>query len=53
VPEIDFAAFVDACVGAQTSAAECPSCGHRREQYEETGFVGCPLCYVVFRPETP
>lgn len=26
----------------------CPACGHTRAQYDETGFVGCGLCYAVF-----
>ncbi len=26
----------------------CPACGLTQAQYDETGFVGCGLCYSVF-----
>jgi protein arginine kinase activator len=27
----------------------CPACGYTYEQLKDTGLLGCPECYVVFR----
>lgn len=55
---------MDAVVGAEPLAAvlksfkrprnevgPCPHCGCTQNQWKETGLVGCPLCYEVFRKD--
>jgi protein arginine kinase activator len=32
-----------------TMALVCPACGYTFEQLKNTGLLGCPECYVVFR----
>lgn len=37
-----------ALYGRRSTDGECPHCGWTHEQFNESGFVGCPLCYTVF-----
>lgn len=38
--------------GTPTDLEACPACGAVRSAVMESGYLGCPSCYVVFRVAT-
>ncbi|MFQ3586227.1 MAG: hypothetical protein SNJ74_06760 [Fimbriimonadaceae bacterium] len=44
-PELRVLTFLKSALADVSKAQRCPACGWTAAKIEETGLVGCPLCY--------
>jgi protein-arginine kinase activator protein McsA len=49
-PGIDVVGLVDAALAGNTPAGYCPACEYTEKEFRASGLLGCPVCYVIFRP---
>lgn len=47
-PELALVELLKSLKRPKKPMANCPHCGWRIEQVQETALLGCPLCYEVF-----
>lgn len=47
-PELMLGTLAEALVMRKVSNGVCPNCGWTEAQLNNTGMLGCPLCYEAF-----
>jgi len=41
--------FLEQLYGVIPATGACPHCGQTEEAFQESGFLGCPLCYSALQ----